>query len=48
MRVVIDQGGKIEQMGYDSVVAAVRGKVSSIVIIDRKVKRTILSMTLTI
>jgi hypothetical protein len=43
MKVIVDQSGKVEQTGYDTVVAAVRGQVSSVIIIDRRVKRSILS-----
>ena len=39
----MDQSGKVEQTEYDTVVAAVRGQVSSVIIIDRRVKRSILS-----
>jgi ABC-type microcin C transport system permease subunit YejE len=43
MKVIVDQSGKVEQTEYDTVVAAVRGQVSSVIIIDRRVKRSILS-----
>ena len=39
----VDQSGKVEQKEYDTVVAAVRNGVGSVVVLDRRVKRRILS-----